>query len=221
MWIVGPNVDVISGGMFVIDAAWRPEFIVSDWVLFAGSYLSSTQGITVTCRPNRFISNKRKQWKSKQGAEERKSNKVEVLLDALSSSPLSATEETTLYDDNIITSVPPVNACSIRSICYHGGKCRPAFNSASAFLCQCSPAFFGARCGQRIMCGELPTTDDNIKVVSQTGRGFLDVTMYRCVGNQRMVGPAGIICQMNSTWSEPPSCLPGAHRITPEEQLTR
>jgi len=33
MWIVGPDVTKTSGGMFVLDGAWRPEYIVNDWIV--------------------------------------------------------------------------------------------------------------------------------------------------------------------------------------------
>lgn len=55
MWTVGPNVSRASGIMFVIDNAWRPEFIVQDWVMYKGAYMTQDKYIRVICKREYYV----------------------------------------------------------------------------------------------------------------------------------------------------------------------
>lgn len=49
LWMVGPNVGTVAGAMFVLDFAWRPEYIVEEWVVFNGRQFVRDQQLRATC----------------------------------------------------------------------------------------------------------------------------------------------------------------------------
>jgi hypothetical protein len=50
LWIIGPTVGVISGGMFTHDSAWRPEHIMNPWIVFTGRHFKQVPSIHVRCK---------------------------------------------------------------------------------------------------------------------------------------------------------------------------
>ena len=52
MWLIGPVLGKVAGGLFVPDNAWRPEFIVQDWVVFNGWVLDNDPVLRISCEGN-------------------------------------------------------------------------------------------------------------------------------------------------------------------------
>ncbi len=50
MWFVGPIVGQSTGGMFVKDYAFRPEFITMTWVVFNGWHFTRDRTVSLTCK---------------------------------------------------------------------------------------------------------------------------------------------------------------------------
>ena len=55
MWMIGTEVGQGSGYMFVVDNAFRPEFIVHSWVVPFGGQFTIDNGIRVVCEGGRAI----------------------------------------------------------------------------------------------------------------------------------------------------------------------
>ena len=57
VWIIGPQVGRIAGGLLVYDSAMRPEVIVSEWQVFmsTGRGLETDHGLRVTCTRGQLV----------------------------------------------------------------------------------------------------------------------------------------------------------------------
>lgn len=49
-WFIGSQVGNKTGVLFVRDGAWRPEHVLSTWVVFSGSHFEGDTGLRVRCQ---------------------------------------------------------------------------------------------------------------------------------------------------------------------------
>lgn len=195
LWMVGPEVGRVSAGMFVLDYAWRPEYITETWIVFNGKQFLRESKLKITCAGNNISG---LSMTDRGDDDDDKSS-----LDA---------DDVMMIAEGILQADDAVLPVCGTTYCENGGTCIK--NEVNDFLCACPEFFFGARCERTVDCGAPPQIEHG-KVVSQSGSGFHALAFYACADNHFMQGQSAVSCEETGEWSVPPHCVDWLDYINP------
>ncbi|ELT99640.1 hypothetical protein CAPTEDRAFT_227712 [Capitella teleta] len=174
IWIIGPTVGTISGGLFTRDEAWKPEHIIAPWVLFTGRYFKQVPQIAIKCKE--YPSNSVPYSAFEEGPQ-----LAELLLEAAVDAEPEDSELYTTKSPRFTTMRSPgarmeerTDACN-PTPCKNDGHCE--LTTGNSYVCTCPAGFFGPQCNTvrpMPLTGKVSNRERNIDLASALeaiGRG--------------------------------------------------